>query len=88
MGYYINQTQNGSIGTSFTEKCEALLNAGAVEIEKPKEFIANLVCVVDNVFFGAAAHIYNQDELRDFTMPDDKRLKRFFVWDNVEEFAR
>jgi hypothetical protein len=88
MGSYINQTQNGLIGTSFTEKCEALLNAGAVEIEKPKKFMSNLVCVVDNVLFGAAAHVYNENELRDFTMPNDERLKRFFVWDKVQEFAR
>lgn len=88
MGQYINQTQNGVLGTSFVQKCEGLLKLGATEINVPKEFVPNLVCVLDNVLFGAAAFIYNEDELKVFTDPSDERPKRYFIWDKVEEFAK
>jgi hypothetical protein len=87
MGKYINLSQNGFLGTSFTQKCESLLEAGAIEINVPKEFVPNLVCGLDNVLFGAAAFIYNEDEFNDFLDPSDDRPKRYFIWDRVEEFA-
>jgi hypothetical protein len=49
--------------------------------------VPNLVCVLDNVLFGAAAFIYNEDEFNDFLDPSDDRPKRYFIWDRVEEFA-
>jgi hypothetical protein len=88
MGQYVNETQNGRLGSNFTQKCEGLLEAGAVEIAKPKEVKENLICVVDNGIFGAAAYIYNQNELDAFSDPQDKRFKRFFVWDKVSEYAK
>jgi len=88
MGVYVNQTQNGALGSSFSQKCEGLLKAGALEVEIPKKYAPNLICVVDNVFFAAAAYLYNENELREFSSSSDKRTKRYFVWDRVEEFAQ
>ena len=87
MGKYINQTSKGAVGTSATAKCDALLADGAKEIKRPKDFVKNLVCVVDNGYFGAAAHAYTESELKAFQLPNDTRPKRWFIWDKVEEYA-
>lgn len=87
MGRYVNQTTNGGTGASFSSKCKALMADGAEEITKPTKFQENLVCVVDNGYFGAAAFIYNEREFSAFSLPNDFRHKRWFIWDKVELFA-
>ena len=87
MGKYINHTSKGSVDTSAESKCQAILNDGGVEIPEPKEFVPNLVCVVNNGMFGAAAYAYNEREFDRFKQPHDLRPKRWFIWDNVEIFA-
>jgi hypothetical protein len=86
MGKYINQTSNGGAGSSAKSKCDSILADGATEIPAPTEFVPNLVCVVDNGLFGAAAHAYSEDEMNVFLRPDG-RPKRWFIWDKVEQFA-
>ena len=87
MGKYINETSLGLVGTSALEKCNALLSDGALEIREPKIFVQNIVCVVDNGFFGAAAYAYNEEELNIFRQPDN-RSKRWFVRDKAKQFAK
>lgn len=87
MGMYVNKTPNGFLGASFKDKCEGLLKAGAVWVEQPTEWIPNLICVVDNRYFGAAAHLYKPSELDAFTDPSDDRKKAFFTWDLAEQYA-
>lgn len=88
MGAYVNSTSKGKIGASFNEKCDALKNDGAIELDyTPQSFQADLVCVVDNGLFAAAAHLFSEAEFEAFTNPNDRRPKRFFVWDKVKEFS-
>lgn len=87
MGRYINTTTRGALGRSATEKCDGIIADGAREIKSPKQFQPNLVCVVDNGFFGAAAHAYCEQEMNVFQNPKDGRPKRWFIWDKVSEFA-
>lgn len=87
MGLYVNSTYLGDMPDPFDGKCEALLQAGAEEVEMPKSWIPNLVCVVDNRVFGAAAYLYSPSELKDFSDPKDARPKRWFVWNQVGTYA-
>jgi len=87
MGKYVNINSKGSLGRSAGEKCDGILADGGKEIKTPKEWQPNLVCVVDNGHFGAAAHAYSEREMKDFQQPSDTRPKRWFVWDKVEQFA-
>ena len=87
MGKYVNKTSRGAVGTSFGSKCDAIIADGGKEIKPPKQFQKNLVCVVDNGFFGAAGYAYCESEMRCFLDTSDRRPKRWFIWDKVEEFA-
>ena len=87
MGKYVNITSKGAVGSSFGAKCDAILADGGKEIKQPKEFQKNLVCVVDNGYFGAAGYAYSESEMRVFQNAGDRRPKRWFIWDKVEEYA-
>jgi hypothetical protein len=87
MGKYVNQTSKRGTGTSSTEKCKALMEDGAIQIPQPDKFLPNLVCVLDNGFFGAAAYVYSKGEFEAFTDPSDHRPRRWFIWDKVEQYA-
>jgi len=88
MGKYINQTSKGDVGTSAGAKCRAIMEDGAIIISQPKEFMPNLVCVIDNGFFGAAAYVYSEKEFVEFNHPSDTRPKRWFIWDKVKDYAK
>ena len=76
MGMYLNETQNGRLPTSYADKVLHLMNAGAKLLEKkPDKFIPDLICVVDNGPFAAAAYIYDEREFKDFNNPKDIRYK-------------
>jgi hypothetical protein len=87
MGRYINQTSKGHVGTSYSAKCKALMDDGAILIAKPDKFVPNLVCVINNGIFGAAGYMYNENELKVFTDEHDTRPKTWFIWDKVEKYA-
>ena len=75
MGRYIND-----IGISFESKVQNLKERhGAQVIGKPDGPVENLVCVVDNGAFSAAAHIYNQGEYDCFADSADRRRKIWLV---------
>jgi hypothetical protein len=81
MGYYIN-TINGTL-LEPKNKVDQLIKGGAVVIETPTEFKENLVCVVDNVFFDAAAFAYNEEEMKVFLSPDP-RPKTWLIVPNAD----
>ncbi len=85
MGKYINKTSNGTLGISFNAKKQGLIADGAKQVD-PKEYVENMVCIVDNGFFAAAAYVYSEKEFKDFSH-EDGRHKEFFVYDKAIEFA-
>lgn len=86
MGKYVNQTSKGHLGSSFEEKCQGLIEDGAVRVN-PTQFQENLVCVVDNFLFAAAGYAYNEREFREFNVKGDDRPKQWFVYEKAEQFA-
>jgi hypothetical protein len=88
MGKYINQTSNGSIGTSYKSKCEALIADGAKVLINPTRFVNNMVCVVNNGHFAAAAYVYSESEFLEFSnVEEDTRQRTWFIWDKVKKFT-
>lgn len=72
MGKYIN-----GIGTSYIEKVANLKkNHGAVVTDS--KYKPNLVCVVNNGHFAAAAYAYSQNERNVFAQ-DDGREKTWLM---------
>ena len=86
MGKYVNQINGVELGSSFDSKCEKLLEMGATQVTDSK-FVDNMICVVDNGFFAAAAYAYSESEYTQFKSPDG-RPKKWFTLENVSEFAQ
>lgn len=87
MGKYINKTtKQPSIGSSFHEKERALLADGAVRVNS-SQFIDNMVCLVDNGHFAAAAYLYSEQEYLAFRHDCSGREAKYFRYDNVKEVA-
>jgi hypothetical protein len=86
MGKYINEDSRGlPIGKSFDEKVRSLIADGATRIEGDK-FVPNMVCVVDNGYFGAAAYCYSENEHHAFLHPDN-RQKAWLQYEHAEKLA-
>jgi len=89
MGQYINEIDGKHIGSSFTEKRNSIKNIkDSVEYPgTPKIWEENIVCIIDNGPFAAAAYIYNESELVAFSDPNDIRTKAWFNVPNAEQYA-
>ena len=85
MGKYINKIEGVSIGTSFEQKVTELIVRGANTIDPPTEFQENLVCVVDNGYFAAAAWAHNEQEMKLFLRPDG-RHKQWLIYKDIEKY--
>ena len=86
MGKYINEVNGRFLGVTFREKCNVLREVGAQEISEPQSFEPNIVCVIDNGHFAAAAYAYNNEELNVFKS-FDVRPKKWFIFEGVEQYA-
>jgi len=88
MGYYINENSKGE-PVPHKGKVSFLLADGAelVEPELIGVWQPNLVCVVDNGFFEAAGHAYNEAEMKAFSDPTDTRPKTWLVYPHAEKLA-
>jgi len=84
MGYYINQTSDGR-ELAPSGKARALLMDGAEVVDA--KFQPNLICVVDNGFFDAAAYCYSEEEFEAFNDPSDHRPKVWLVHPKAKELA-
>jgi hypothetical protein len=88
MGKYINHTPSGPL--KYLDKDEDLIKAGAILLpDAPKEWEENLVCVVDNGLFQAAAYVQDERDLNDFSdYIEDERPRVWLKWDKAKEFAK
>jgi hypothetical protein len=89
MGYYINHNSKGDfIGTTFEEKINSLIEDGATKIPTPTKFTDNLVCVVDNGMFAAAAYAYSEQEMKVFLEGMNGRRFQWLSFDKAKELAK
>lgn len=87
MGYYINSTSKGKhLGFSAKTKEQALIQDGATPTDG-KTFEDNLVCIVDNGHFAAAAYAYSKEEYEDFINPRDTRPKTWLIYEHAKELS-
>jgi hypothetical protein len=96
MGYYINNTNVGEGKSNpfdwqlpATGKADAILEAGigAKEIKRPSEWQPDLVCVVENGVFDAAAYAFDEEEFLVFADPHDTRRKRWLIVPNAAKLS-
>lgn len=89
MGYYINHNSEGQfIGTSFKDKLSSLIKDGAIAIDDPKEFKENLVCIVDNGPFAAAAYAYSEEEMNVFLNHTNGRRTQWLSYAHAKDLAQ
>ena len=84
MGYYINSTSNGT-PLPAKNKADYLILDGAKEVEA--KFQPNLICVVENGMFDAAAYAYDESEFNEFNNPNDYRKKIWLVHPKAKELS-
>lgn len=83
MGFYINVTSKG-VPLDSHDKANDLIKDGAVRLpEPPKTFQPNLVCVVENGLFDAAAYAHSEREMEYFMHPGDTRTKTWLVYEHA-----
>jgi hypothetical protein len=83
MGRYLNKSQSGKI-LPAVGKASVLLNEGAQPTTPV--FQEDLVCVVENLYFDAAAYVPDPEELARFAR-DDGRKKQWLIVLNASELA-
>lgn len=86
MGKYINHNQKMEPLPALG-KFEKLIEDGATVIDKPKEWVDNLVCLCHNGPFDAAAWCYNQSEFAAFAQFDG-RQKSWLIYPHAKEVAK
>ena len=73
MGWYIESTQNGPLPAKG--KVTALIQAGAVPIDQPFNGGPDIICVINNGPYEAAAVMVDNQELKRFIHPQDSRTE-------------
>jgi len=84
MGKYVNNTSTGT-ALPATGKADLLIEDGATEVSGNK-FEENLICIVENGPFDAAAYAYSESEYNEFKK-DDGRTKRWVTHPKASEIA-
>jgi hypothetical protein len=91
MGMYVNLDSKGAgIGQSYDDKIESLLKDGAAKIPPPVKWVDDLVCVVDNGAFAAAAYAYDAREMDYFkdTRNTIGRRKQWLMYEHAKTVAK
>lgn len=87
MGKYINSTSKGPLDSH--DKAASIVADGGIKLgSAPTDFVPNLVCVVNNGPFEAAAYCNSANEFAAFNDAGDYRPKIWLTWDKVAQFAR
>jgi hypothetical protein len=87
MGYYINKLADGT-ALANQDKAGQLVEKvpGTKLASYPVEFQEDLVCVVQNGLFDAAAYVFDEREMNDFNYPDG-RSRTWLVVPGAKELS-
>lgn len=85
MGYYVNVDSKKN-NLPVKGKVVALINDGA-KIVEPEPFVENLICVVDNNIFEAAAYCYSINERDAFLYDGTNRQKIWLTHPKAKELS-
>ena len=85
MGKYLNTDSRGR-NLPSTGKAKTLIDDGA-QIVSGEQFEENLICVVENGLFDAAAYAYSESEFKVFKM-DDGRSKTWLIHPDAKTLAK
>lgn len=92
MGYYINQNSKGDTLPARGKALE-LLKEGKLVIPQPlhsTEWQENLVCVVENAMFDAAAYVYSvreMDRILDAKRNGDARKYTWIIHEDAKKLS-
>lgn len=86
MGKYIEKFRDGTSLPSKTKASMLIIKMNASIINQPKEWREDLVCVVDNGNFEAAAYCQDNFDLQRFSR-DDGRSKVWLELKGAKELA-
>lgn len=86
MGYYITEDSKG-FPLSVHGKVEDLEEDGAEIIATPTEWMEDLVCVVDNGMWQAAAYCYSPTELSRFLHGRNDRSWTWMVYKHAKNLS-
>ena len=85
MGYYINETSKGEDLPS-RRKAAKLIEDGAV-LANPIKYQPDLVCVIENGAFDAAAYIFSEKEFNEFYNDNTGRNTTWLVYEHAAELS-
>lgn len=88
MGFYINVINGNAVPSRG--KVDFLLNnvEGSKKISPPIQWEENLVCVVNNGAFEAAAYAYSKEEMDVFLYHTGDRPTQWLTVPNAKEYAQ
>jgi hypothetical protein len=86
MGFYINSTSKGTLGSSAQSKINGIIEDGGMIIDTPKQWSPNLVCVADNGWFGSAGYAFSKNEMDAFLVKD-RRPKTWLKYEKAMELS-
>jgi len=85
MGKYINTNSKGEVLPTIN-KAKELIKDGAKMVSDEK-FLENMVCVVENAWFDAAAYAYSEKEFLLFKEPDGRK-KTWLIYPLAPKLAQ
>jgi hypothetical protein len=87
MGKYIEKLPDGTELPKHGKVHALLTIEGAKIINQPIEWEEDIVCVVDNYTWDAAAYAFDDIELRRFSHPRDDRFRVWLKIPNAKNLA-
>jgi hypothetical protein len=88
MGWYINQNSKGDTLANTGKAAQLIADGAELLFQPPSQWEPDLVCVVHNGIFDAAAFVKDARVFTDFQDPHDARPKVWLKYAHAEALAK